>query len=49
MRSVYAPFWVAGLVVHYGVYYLVVAPLEVFHRTVAFGAEGGVERERQSR
>jgi hypothetical protein len=44
MRALYAPFYVAGLVVRYGVYYVVVAPLEVFGRTVTYGAEGGVER-----
>jgi len=44
MRVVYAPFYVAGLVVRYGFYYVFVAPLEVFGRTVTYGAEGGVER-----
>ena len=43
MRAVYAPFYVAGLVVRYGVYYLIVAPLEVFGRTIDYGAKGGVE------
>jgi hypothetical protein len=42
MRAVYAPFYVAGLVIRYGVYYVVIAPLEVFSRTIAYGAEGGV-------
>jgi hypothetical protein len=44
MRALYAPFYVAGLVVRYGFYYAVVAPIEVFDRTVAYGARGGVER-----
>ena len=44
MRVIYAPFYVAGLVVRYGFYYVFVAPLEVFGRTVTYGAEGGVER-----
>ena len=39
----YAPFYAAGLVVRYGFYYLIVAPIEVFSRTVAYGARGGVE------
>lgn len=43
MRAIYAPFYAAGLVVRYGVYYVIVAPLEVFSRTVTYGAEGGVE------
>jgi hypothetical protein len=43
MRAVYAPFYVAGLVVRYGVYYAIVAPLEVFGRAVSYGAKGGVE------
>ena len=43
MRVVYAPFYVAGLIVRYGVYYVIVAPLEVFGRTVDYGAKGGVE------
>jgi hypothetical protein len=48
MRAVYAPFYAAGLVLRYGVYYAVVAPLEVFSRTVAYGVSGGVEREARS-
>ncbi len=44
MRAIYAPFYVAGLVVRYGVYYTIVAPIEVFARTINYGAEGGVER-----
>ena len=43
MRVIYAPFYVAGLVVRYAVYYAIVAPIEVFSRTVAYGARGGVE------
>ena len=43
MRAIYAPFYVAGLVVRYGVYYVVVAPIEVFSRAVSYGAKGGVE------
>jgi len=43
MRVIYAPFYAAGLVVRYGVYYVIVAPLEVFSRTVSYGAQGGVE------
>jgi hypothetical protein len=43
MRAIYAPFYAAGLVVRYGLYYVIVAPLEVFGRTVTYGARGGVE------
>jgi hypothetical protein len=32
-----------GLIVRYGFYYLLVAPFEVFGRTVAYGVHGGVE------
>jgi len=49
MRVIYAPFYVAGLVLHYGVYYVLVAPFEVLGRTLAYGAEGGVERDDESR
>jgi len=42
-RAIYAPFYAAGLVVRYGVYYLFVAPLEVFSRAVSYGVKGGVE------
>ena len=49
MRVVYAPFYVAGLVVRYGVYYAIVAPIEVLSRTIAYGAEGGVERHGPTR
>jgi len=44
MRVLYAPFYVTGLVLRYGVYYAVVAPLEVLNRTLTYGVEGGVER-----
>jgi hypothetical protein len=44
MRVLYAPFYAAGLVLRYGLYYLIVAPFEVFNRTVTYGVEGGVER-----
>lgn len=44
MRVIYAPFYAAGLVVRYGFYYVVIAPIEVFSRTIAYGVEGGVER-----
>jgi hypothetical protein len=43
-RALYAPFWAAGLIVRYGVYYVVVAPLEVFARALSYGPEGGVDR-----
>ena len=42
MRVLYAPFYVAGLTLRYGFYYLLVAPFEVLSRTVAYGVEGGV-------
>ena len=42
-RAIYAPFYAAGLVIRYGFYYLFVAPLEVFGRTVTYGAKGGVD------
>jgi len=42
-RAIYAPFYAAGLIVRYGFYYLLVAPFEVFGRTVAYGVHGGVE------
>lgn len=47
MRAVYAPFYAAGLVLRYGLYYGIVAPLEVFSRTLSYGVEGGVERRRR--
>jgi hypothetical protein len=43
MRVIYAPFYVAGLVVRYAVFYAIVAPIEVFSRTVSYGAQGGAE------
>ena len=43
MRVIYAPFYVTGLVLRYGFYYLLVAPFEVFGRALAYGAEGGVD------
>lgn len=46
MRAVYAPFYAAGLVLRYGFYYVIVAPLEVFGRALEYGPEGGVERRR---
>jgi hypothetical protein len=45
VRAIYAPFYAAALVLRYGLYYGVVAPLEVFGRTLTYGVEGGVERE----
>ena len=45
MRVIYAPFYVTGLILRYGVYYLLVAPLEVLGRTLDYGVEGGVERD----
>jgi len=44
MRVVYAPFYAAGLVLRYGFYYVVVAPLEVFGRALDYGVQGGVDR-----
>jgi hypothetical protein len=43
MRALYAPFYAAGLAIRYGVYYVFVAPLEVFGRALDYGVEGGVE------
>jgi len=48
IRALYAPFYVAGLAVRYTVYYLIVAPLEVFHRALEYGVSGGVERRDRS-
>jgi hypothetical protein len=45
MRVIYAPFYVAGLIVRYGVYYVLVAPFEVLFRTIDYGVEGGVEHD----
>jgi len=42
VRVIYAPFYAAGLVLRYGLYYLLVAPLEVFSRTLSYGPEGGI-------
>jgi hypothetical protein len=47
MRVIYAPFYAVGLVLRYGVYYVLVAPLEVLGRTLAYGVEGGVERNQE--
>jgi hypothetical protein len=49
MRVIYAPFYVTGLVLRYGVYYVLVAPLEVLGRTLAYGVEGGVEQDPDER
>jgi hypothetical protein len=48
MRVIYAPFYAAGLVLRYGFYYVVVAPLEVFGRALDYGVEGGVEPPRRN-
>jgi hypothetical protein len=48
MRVIYAPFYAAGLVIRYGVYYVLVAPFEVLWRTVDYGVEGGVEHHQGS-
>ena len=45
MRAIYAPFYVTGLVLRYGIYYTLVAPFEVMNRAIAYGVEGGVERQ----
>lgn len=47
MRTIYAPFYVTGLVLRYGLYYLFVAPFEVLGRTATYGVEGGVPRREQ--
>ena len=44
MRIIYAPFYAAGLVLRYGTYYLIVAPLEVLGRTLSYGVDGGVQQ-----
>ena len=49
MRAIYAPFYVAGLVLRYGFYYGFVAPLEVFSRALSYGVEGGVDKENEHR
>ncbi len=43
MRIVYAPFYAAGVVLHDGFYYLIIAPFEVFGRALTYGVEGGVD------
>ena len=43
IRIIYAPFYAAGLVLRYGVYYLVFVPVEVFGRALSYGVEGGVD------
>ena len=45
LRVLYAPFYVTGLVLRYGVYYLLVAPFEVLSRTLTYGSDGGVDRD----
>jgi hypothetical protein len=45
LRVIYAPFYAAGLILRYGLYYTIVAPLEVLGRTLSYGVEGGVERQ----
>ena len=45
MRAIYAPFYATGLILRYGVYYVLVAPFEVLGRTLAYGEEGGVPRK----
>jgi len=45
LRVIYAPFYATGLVLRYGFYYLLVAPLEVFGRALAYGVPGGVDRD----
>ena len=45
MQAIYAPFYLAGLIFRYGFYYLLVAPFEVFGRTVTYGVQGGVPKE----
>jgi hypothetical protein len=43
LRVIYAPFYAAGLILRYGLYYTIVAPLEVLGRTLSYGVDGGVE------
>jgi hypothetical protein len=43
-KIIFAPFYGVGLVLRYGLYYLVVAPFEVLGRALTFGPDGGVER-----
>jgi hypothetical protein len=49
MRVIYAPFYAAGLVLRYGLYYGIVAPFEVFGRALSYGVEGGEEGGDQRR
>ncbi len=49
MRIVYAPFYAAGVILHDGFYYLLVAPLEVFGRALTYGVEGGVDTNENHR
>jgi hypothetical protein len=46
---IYAPFYVTGLVLRYGVYYGLVVPFEVLGRTLAYGVEGGVAQDPDER
>jgi len=43
VRALYAPFYAAGLIVRYGFYYGIIAPLEVFGRAINYGVKGGVD------
>jgi hypothetical protein len=43
--NVYAPFYAAGLILRYGFYYGLVAPLEVFGRALSYGVEGGADNQ----
>src|SRR5262249_58126960 len=45
-KVVYAPFYLAGLTLRYGLYYLFIAPFEVFGRALSYGVSGGVEHPR---
>ena len=47
LRVLYAPFYVTGLVLRYGVHYLLVVPFEVLGRTLTYGREGGVDRDHE--
>jgi len=42
-KTVYFPFYATGLILRYGLYYLFVAPFEVFGRALSYGVNGGVE------
>ena len=39
MRVIYAPFYAAGLVLHYGFYYGIVVPFQVFGRALTYGVD----------